>query len=222
MLFVASMLCGVGCGMAQTHFKSNVYVGAKGGATLSEIFFNPNVRQLLSPGMTAGVTVRYIEEKYFGIVAELNFSQRGWKDNFEGAPYNYQRQINYLQLPIFAHLYFGHRGKFFLNLGPEFGVMLGESTKSNFDFTQIKTLPDFPINNRVTEQFGISVKNKFDYGIAAGVGGEFFINQRNSLALEGRFYYGLGNIFSADRTDPFHASNSMSLQFTAQYWFRVK
>lgn len=208
--------------VGQTHYRSNISLGVKGGVDVSRVFFNPGVRQTFAVGGTTGVTFRYIEEDHFGIIAELNYSQRGWKENFEEAPYNYTRTLNYVQLPILAHIYFGRRGKFFINAGPEFGVFAGESTKSNFDPAKINSLPGFPVTNRMNTQLGLDVQNKFDYGITAGIGGEFNITPKHSISVEGRFYYGLGNIFKSKRTDPFSASNQMSIAATVNYWFRIK
>lgn len=226
--FIAALLAGIGIlvttspAIAQTHYSSNVAVGVKGGVDFSEIFFNPSVRQKFAPGMTAGVMVRYIEENHFGLIGELNFVQRGWSENFEGAPYNYTRTLNYVELPILAHIYFGRRGRFFFNAGPEVALFLGESTKSNFNPAEMASLPDFPNVNRNNQQMLLKVSQKFDYGISAGLGGEFNLNKRNSIAIEARFYFGLGNVFSAKRVDPFNASNQMTLSATIGYWFRIK
>ena len=218
---VAVCLCG--SAYAQTHYSSNVSVGVRGGADISKVFFSPAVRQnLINPGITGGVMVRYIEENHFGLIAELNFVQRGWKENFEDAPYNYKRTLNYLELPVFAHIYFGRRGKFFFNAGPQVALFLGESTSANFDPKDIATLPDFPYRNRMNDQMLMDVTQKIDYGISAGLGGEFNLNRRNSLTLEARFYFGLGNIFPSKRVDTFSASNQMSLSLALGYWFRVK
>ena len=67
---------------AQTHYEGNIAVGAKGGVTLSRLKFSPSVPQTMLPGFMAGVTFRYIEEKHFGVIAELNLEQRGWKEKF--------------------------------------------------------------------------------------------------------------------------------------------
>lgn len=206
---------------AQTHYRSNVSIGVKGGADLSRVFFNPKVKQDFLPGAMAGLMFRYVEESHFGIVAELNMLQHGWKENFEGAPYRYSRTMEYLELPILAHIYFGHRGKFFVNVGPEFGVRLSDHTKCNFETSKASTLEDWPTYHN-TLQYDEALKGRFDYGIAAGVGGEFGITPRHSLNLEVRFYYGLGNLFGAGRKDNFNASNTMALEFTLGYWFRIK
>lgn len=207
---------------AQTHYASNVSVGAKGGLDISKVFFSPAVKQKMTLGMNAGVMVRYVEENHFGLIGELNFSQRGWAENFEEAPYNYSRTLNYVDLCFLAHVFFGRRGRFFFNAGPQVGYYLGESIKSNFDPYNTADLPDFPNKNRINYQLTEPTKIKIDYGISAGIGTEFFINPRNSISLEGRFYFGLANIVSTKRQDHFGAANQMTISVSLGYWFRFK
>ena len=215
-----SMLTGLSA-TGQTHYYSNVSLGVRAGADISRMFFNPSVSQGFKPGALAGITFRYVEESHFGLIAELNFIQRGWKEKFEETDYTYQRTMNYLQLPVLAHIYFGRRGRFFANVGPLIGLRLSDSYKSNFDIDNTSMLPDFPKYHGI-QQYTEPVKQRVDYGICAGLGGEFNINKRNSLALEVRFYYGLGNLFGSSRKDYFNASNSMALEFTLGYWLRIK
>lgn len=208
--------------MSQTHYHSNIAIGVKGGMDFSEVFFNPHVKQSFQPGMTAGVMVRYIEENHFGLIGELNFAQRGWKENFEEDPFQYSRDLDYIDLCFLAHVFFGRRGRFFFNAGPQVGYYLGEHIKSNFDPEDMATIPGFPNVNRINQQMIEPINLKVDYGISAGLGGEFNINRRNSICVECRFYFGLANIFSTKRADYFNASNQMSLSATIGYWFRVK
>lgn len=207
---------------SQTHYSSNVSIGLKGGADFSRVFFNPSVEQKFLTGFTGGVMVRYVEENHFGLIGELDFSQRGWVENFEDAPYSYSRTLNYCELGIFAHIFFGRRGRFFFNAGPQIGYFLGSSVKSNFNPLDMNNLPGFPIRNRTNEQMLLNVSQKIDYGISAGLGGEFNINKRNSVFVEARFYYGLGNIFPSKRADTFNASNQMTISATVGYWLRIK
>lgn len=207
---------------AQSHYRANLTVGVKAGADISRMFFNPGVNQGLKPGATAGVSFRYVEEEHFGLIAELNWVQRGWKENFEGAPYRYSRTLNYLQLPILAHIYFGRRGRFFFNAGPEIGILLAESTSANFNPAEMATLPDFPNTNRMNVQMTLKAKHRFDYGISAGLGAEFNVTPKHAVAFEARFYYGLGNLFSSERTAPFSGSNSMAVSATLGYLFRLR
>lgn len=218
---VASLL-GTATASAQTHYDANLTVGVHAGAEVSRVFFNPSVQQKLPFGATAGVSCRYIEENHFGLIAELNFAQRGWEENFEEAPYHYRRTLNYIQIPVLAHIYFGRRGRFFFNAGPEIGFLIAESTSANFDPKDMATLPNFPNTNRMNEQMLMKAQNHVDYGISAGLGGEFNVTEKHAVSVEARFYYGLGNIFKSARTDVFAGSNSMSVSLTLGYLFRLK
>ena len=141
-----------------------------------------------------GVTMRYMSEKYFkmmcGVQMEINYSQRGWSEKIEdGSGNTYSRTMNYVEIPLLAHLAFGkdalNRGvKFFINAGPQIGFFLSdkEEMSDNWDTSQRP--------NGVTEQYGKAVENKFDYGIAAGAGLELSTGIGHFL-LEGRYYMGL-------------------------------
>ncbi|MDE5585119.1 MAG: PorT family protein [Muribaculaceae bacterium] len=207
---------------AQTHFDSRVDFGAKGGVTLSTVMFNPSITGKLGMGYTAGVSFRYSEENHFGLIAEVNFVQRGWAEKFEDLPYNYQRILNYVEVPVMSHIYFGRRGKFFINAGPEVAYYLGDRIKSNFDYQDTSSLEGFNDKNRRTDQLTMQVSQKLDFGIVGGIGGEFSINRRNSIALEARVYYGIGNVMPSGRQDTFSVSNQLSFAVTAGYWFRLK
>ncbi len=208
---------------AQDFFTGNLSVGAKGGYIMSQTMFSPSVKQKFHMGSTFGVMVRYIEEKHFGLIGEINYEMRGWTENFEGTSYTYSRDLSYIQIPLLAHIYFGsEKARFFFNAGPEIGFMISEKINSNFDYTNIEAISDFPSTNRNTEQLGMSIKNKIDYGISAGIGAEMSLNKKNAINVEGRFYYGLNNIFSANKKDTFAASNSIAIMVSLGYYFRIK
>lgn len=208
---------------AQTHYEGNIAVGAKGGVTMSRLKFSPSVPQTMLPGFMAGVTFRYIEEKHFGVIAELNLEQRGWKEKFDGLNYAYQRRLTYLQLPMLTHIFFGNnKVRGFFNAGPEIGLLIGTGTKANFDYANVELIEGFPAENRETDQYKLDVKNKFDYGISAGLGLEVIGRNKHSFTLEGRFYYGLRDVFSNHSTDPFSSSSSMSIMVTLGYYYRIK
>ena len=208
---------------AQTHYEGTIAIGGKAGVTLSRVNFNPNVEQMMSPGMTAGVMFRYIEEKNFGLIAELNMTQRGWKEKYEESDYSYRHNFTYVELPIMTHIFFGNeRVKGFFNLGPEINVMLGDGIKSNFSYQDASTMDYFINNPRRIEQMTMKVKNKLDYGICGGAGMELKLNPKHSVLLEGRFYYGLTDVFPNHKTDIFSSSNSMTVMVTLGYFYKLK
>lgn len=222
-LIILMVLIGwVHVGHAQTHFDSRVDIGARGGVTFSTVMFKPTITGKLGMGYTGGVTFRYSEENHFGLIAEVNLVQRGWAEKFEDLPYSYQRVLNYVEIPVMSHIYFGSRGKFFINAGPEIAYYIGDHIKSNFDYNDVSGLEGFTDKNRRIEQLTMKVSQKLDFGIVAGLGGEFSINRRNSMALEARVYYGIGNVMPSGRQDTFSLSNQLSFAVTAGYWFRIK
>lgn len=225
LLIVAAAVAVSQSAMSETHYKPHVSVGAKGGMTYSQMSFYPSVKQSMLSGMIVGATFSYAEEKIFGLRAELCVEQRGWKENFEeyNSKFSYTRRLTYLQLPLLTHISFGSsKFKGFVNLGPEVSYMIGSSVSANFDYAHYENVPGFPLKNRVNEQLSMEIKNKFDYGISAGLGMEYFINRRHSVSLEGRFYYGLGNIYPDKKKDTFSASRGTSIQVTLGYNLRLK
>lgn len=221
-ILLLSLLALCGSMSAQTHYNSRVSFGMKGGVDFSRISFTPSTRQIMKPGGVVGLTFRYIEENHFGLIAEVNWEQRGWKENFEDSPYRYSRTVNYIQIPVLAHIYFGSRGHFFFNAGPEIGFVVGNGESANFDINNIGNLPDWPDKKVNVEQMRLPVNQKIDFGISAGLGGEFFATPMHSVYVEARFYYGLGNVLKSGRTEAIRGSNSMSVMATAGYWFRIK
>lgn len=211
--------------VAATLFSDhNISVGAKGGMSLSRVNFQSSVPQKMISGAVVGATVRYIEENHFGLIGEVNFEQRGWNEDFSPLQgYSFKRQFTYIQIPLLTHIYFGsERARFFINAGPEIGIMIGDKTSSNFEYEHAGDNSDFQSNYRKIEQFTLPVKRKFDYGISAGLGLEISVAPKHALNLEGRFYYGLNDVFSNHKTDPFSGSSSMSIMVTLGYNIRIK
>lgn len=210
--------------VAQRHYSPNFAIGAKGGMTLSRMSFSPKTDQTWLSGVTAGLQLRYTEERHVGIIAELNLTQRGWRESYEpGENFSYKRTLTYIQLPLMTHIFFGSRKfKGFVNLGPEIGYMIGSKITADFDYSNISSVPGYPQGYRVSEQLNMDISNRFDYGIAAGIGMEAVVRRRHSIMLEGRFYYGLGNIFPSAKKDYFSASRSMSVEITLGYLFRLR
>lgn len=207
---------------AQRKIEPNIAIGGIAGVTLSRTNFSPSIPQSFVPGLVGGVSFRYMEESHFGLIGQLVIEQRGWKETFENTSYKYERRLTYIQLPMMTHIFFGSKKfKGFFNLGPEISYMIADSKSSNFDTNNISTLKDFPSDHR-TEQYKLPINSKFDYGIAAGVGMEMIAKKKNSIMIEGRFYYGLGNIFASHKTDYFSASPGMSIMISLGYMYRLK
>ena len=171
--------------------RNNLAVGVNAGMNMNSVSFSPQIKQKSHTGMSLGLTARYISEKYFnmicGIQAELNYTQRGWQENIEdGTENTYSRTMNYVEIPLLAHLAFGKDAldsgmRFFLNMGPQIGFFLNEKENMS-DNWDTSARP-----NGITQQYGKMVENKFDYGILGGAGLEMSTGIGHFL-LEGRYY----------------------------------
>lgn len=185
--------------------RHNFALGLNGGINLNSVSFSPTVRQSNLMGITGGLTARYISERYFKMICgaqiEVNFSQHGWDEYYQDYPdLQYTRKMNYVEIPLLAHLAFGKekRGlQFFIHAGPQIGFFLSDS------YTQSGPWEDY--SSVVVEQHDKKVDNKFDYGIAAGLGMELKTGAGNFL-LEGRYYYALADFYSSTKKDYFSRS----------------
>ena len=171
--------------------RHNLAVGVNMGMNMTKVDFSPRIKLNSHNGMTFGVTARYMSEKYFkmmcGIQAEINYTQRGWKENIEdGSGDTYSRTMNYVEVPLLAHLSFGKDAldkgmKFFVNMGPQVAYFISEKEKMSEEWD-----PSYRPNG-VTQLYGKMVENKFDYGILGGLGLELSTKVGHCL-LEGRYY----------------------------------
>ena len=219
-------------------YRNDLAVGVNGGYMMSNVGFIPDVPQGWLGGMTGGLTIRYTCEKYFksicSIVAEVNLAQTGWKEDIIDIdrqpvyyaddteklnPLFYERKMNYVQIPVMARLGWGRERKgfqFFFQIGPQVGMFLSEKTSTN-------VVPGWGTLNKrssqVIAQDTMAVEKKFDYGIAAGMGLEFSHRKIGHFLIEGRYYYGLGDIYGNSKRDYFGRSNFGQIVIKATYLF---
>ena len=219
-------------------YRTDLAIGVNGGYVMSNVSFTPDVPQDLLGGMTGGLTIRYTCEKYFSsicaITAEVNYTQAGWKERIldvndqpvyyvgdDSDPLRYQRRITYVQVPLLARLGWGRERKglqAFIQLGPQVGFYLDESTDTNVE-------PGRGTRNvrvsTVVAQETMPVENKLDYGIVGGAGIEFSHPKVGHFLLEGRYYFGLGNIYGNSKSDYFAKSNQSNIVVKLSYLFDV-
>ena len=217
--------------------RNDFSIGFNGGYVLSSVSFSPSVPQKMHGGVTGGLSLRYVCEKYFNTVcsiyAEVNYASLGWRDKIQdvnnapvineitGEAEAYSRTINYIQVPIMAHLAWGKESRgvqFFINLGPQFGIYLNESTKMNCDFEKRNRTAR---SSSIVAQDTMAVEKKFDYGIAAGIGLEYTVPRVGHFLVEGRYYYGLGNIYGDSKRDYFGRSNFGNIILKMTYLFDI-
>jgi hypothetical protein len=201
-------------------------------------------------GITGRYTCEKYFSSICAIVGEMNFAQIGWKEKIltltdEPVPLltdpsqnlRYTRKISYLQVPVLARLGWGReRNGFqgFFQVGPQIGFFLSDKAETNFDVRDPafnpnpdqsgKLSPDYQYGNRASQvvaQDSMAVENKVDYGVAFAVGLEFSNRKVGHFIVEGRYYYGLGNLYGSTKRDYFGSSNFGNIIVKFTYLFDI-
>ena len=219
-------------------FRNDFYLGFGGGMHFSTVDFMPSVLQTQRRGIQGGIAAKFISTEFeggrtrVGIVGELNFSQRGWIEEFDAENADFEgfafsRTLNYIDLPFMTHVNVGRRNvRLIINAGPQIGLSLGGSSSVS------QALADFMAANagvtdrrtfayRIRYQYS-SPLTRVDYGVIGGMGLQF----RTAVGhfdLEGRYYFGLGDIFENQRGRDmlFSRSAHRVIQVRLTYYMRM-
>lgn len=195
-----------------------MYIGVHGGVLASMMQWEPKVRGTEHVLQTAllsgngGLVFRYSRHKCCGLQVELNYMQRGWREQVSsdvtGVSGSYTRRLNYIELPFLMHIYFGKKNwRGFVNAGPQIGYCFKESHSGVQDPTD-------------TVQYQ-KLTHPFDWGIGGGLGFYYRAPRVGVFQLEARFNYSLGNCFANGRSDYFSKSHAMNLSLNLAYLWQL-
>ena len=201
--------------VAQPRLKqSEMFVGAYGGVTVSNVFFTPKVSGMGDVlkwplGWNAGAIFRYGGHKVCSVQVEAGYAQRGWREYSESDGYDYTRKLNYIQVPLLAHIHFGgEHVQGFVNLGPQIAYCLAsqesgtKQTASTYQYRAIDHL--------------------FDWGAAGGLGVYGIDRKVGVFQLEARVHYSFGSLYNNSRAEHFAASNMFTVSLNFAYLWQIK
>ena len=191
--------------------RPEIYVGGHAGVMASSMIFKPTIKGMdimQSPlSVNGGLMFRYAAHKVCAIQVEANYMQRGWREQGEG--YDYRRQLEYIEVPLLMHLYFGgqhFRG--FFNLGPQIGYCFRDTEKGEK-------------NPQYRHQYA-PIDHPFDWGIAAGLGCYYRTNKIGLFQIEFRANYSLRNLYDSNKTAHFSFSNPINASLNLAYMWEFK
>ncbi|QHT68589.1 PorT family protein [Rhodocytophaga rosea] len=175
----------------QTRRRQVLSIAPRVGVNISD--FNGDVaNNNIQLGFSGGAMLTYSVVNTFGISVEALYSQKGAK--FENAAYgsermNFNRRINYIEVPVLARYFLNKNGDFRPNLfiGPDFGFKLS-AKDANRELTSGTARPDVDISNAI---------NPVDVGITGGIGLNFSVIESMRFLIDARYTYGLTDISSA-------------------------
>lgn len=203
--------------MAQPRLRTpEIYVGAHAGVMASTMLFRPNVAKIdimQSPlTMNGGLVFRYAAHKVCAIQVEANYMQRGWREQIAlgtGSSMDYTRQLDYIEIPLLMHLYFGkQRFRGFINLGPQIGYCIRDIA------TQLPST--------ITSPQYQPIEKPFDWGLAGGLGCYYRTKKIGLFQLEARFNFSMGTTYNDRKVDYFSQSNAMNLSLNLAYLWEIK
>lgn len=175
------------CTLVSAQQKS--YIGIRGGVQLTNAdinhnFFQVNIRNTYTVTYHTGVIYKYYNKKNVGLMTGLDYTVKGWTQNFFELYPNYTARLDYLELPLLMTAYLGNgRTKYFVALGPYFEYLVGYELDPEPEETE-----PFDWYTYDPDRDG-----NFGYGLRAGggVSHDFSFGQ---IHLEGFFTYSLSNI----------------------------
>lgn len=209
LLFVSNIVC------SQPRLRwPELYVGAHAGVLGSMVLFEPSIdgMEILQSPLTVngGLVLRYAAHKVCALQVEVNYIQRGWNEYIEldHVVVDYKRRLDYIEVPLLMHLYFGKTVRGFVNLGPQVGYCFRDVSEGEK-------------NPNYTHQYA-PIDYSFDWGLAGGLGVYYRTKRIGVFQLEARFNYSFGSLFSNQLSDYYELANSMNLSLNFAYLWEIK
>lgn len=190
-IILSSALLIVGFSMSlQAQPQRKTYLGIKGGFNQSSAYFLhtidgvPKINSDFISGFHGGIIVMNYWRSHLGLQAELNYTQKGWKQRFDNGEPDYITNLDYIELPLLINLHTGKKKMhFYANLGSffEYLVKISQSAEP----TDVGGSDFYP--------YDVSRDNKFGYGFRGGVGifRDFSVG---TFLIESHFTYSLSNM----------------------------
>lgn len=216
----------------QKDFKPYWNVGVGFGPTFSSVDFAESATSVGNAIKTknltqyhGGIAVRYITEKNLGFIVEMNYAQQGWEQDFsrmtdvKDKGFIHSHKTNYFEMPFLTHIYFGNKLRFVINLGPKISFLMSETEELNEALASYLGSGEAP-STFVSHQYYRDLDKKFDYGILGGLGVELQTGVGNFM-LEGRYYFGLADIYNNSKADYFSRSANRIISAKLTYYVKL-
>ena len=175
---VIALFISTGAIMAQINDASMAQFGVKGGVNFSNMYTDDVDDNNVLTSFNAGVYVNFPVTDLFSIQPEILYSRKGSELTYENvfASGSAKFNLNYIEVPVLLKI--NVTDNFNIHAGPYFAYLIDSKITNDSDGAF-----DFETN------FDNDDFNKFDAGIAAGIGFDF-----DSFGIGARYNYGLSTI----------------------------
>jgi opacity protein-like surface antigen len=222
-----ALLFSTGSLMAQ----KQLYFGGAG-TFLSSVIINQNNYGLpfemdydVTMGGSGNVNIGFDFNKNLGLKMEIGWAKLGQKysDTYKDTVYTRNVKLNYLQIPLlFKFRAGGDVAKFYLNVGPQFNILLSASQKyykndSIFTESGINwNKPTLIGEETITDRYNtLDIMARLDLGVDINLTQNLFLN------LGFVFAYGLMDINATDWQIPDYSSNTYNASHNAYGGFNI-
>ena len=204
--------------MAQAQWR----VGITGGADYNVFSMD---RQYLDDyridgrwGVTFGITGQYDVTDWFGVRADLNWTQKNYRKHrmiIKDMDFKYRN--DYLQLPVMASFSVGgQKLRGFCNMGVYGGYWFNSHWKGS-DYNSFGKY-SMPFDEKV--EFNDEVDKRWDFGLLGGIGVEYRITPHWAAQAEVRYYYSTTSTTKQYmRVKDYRYNNTTAIQLAAYYIF---
>jgi hypothetical protein len=154
--------------------------GIKGGVNLTNMYVKDVSDENMKVGFNAGFFAKLPVTRGFSIQPELLYTSKGAKetyDNFLEGKGEYRFNLNYIELPVLA--VFNVAKNFNIQAGPYISYLAAANIKDLEDDGTIRDIKDLDAENF----------NRFDYGVAGGLGIDI-----SNFTIGARYNYGFKEI----------------------------
>ncbi len=192
---------------------AQLYIGAKVGySPLSTVSFKPSkdATPFYGGKPDFGLIVKYFDQKWFGLQAEVNFTQRGYNAPFKEI-YKERHVSDYIETPFLTQLQIGFIGiKVHAQAGFYLAYLL--NSKHGVDSTGTMVLKPYSID--------MLRDNRFDYGLVAG-GGLSKEFKWGVIQVDIRIQYGYGDIYKHSYKNNPYQSKAIVQNVSISYLYNI-
>lgn len=187
--------------------------GIKQGISYSSVSFSPGIPQGITLGYLGGLVYKYnnqMTEKgwLFALQIELNYTQKGWTEDYDTISNSYSRKMDYIEMPFITQVVLGKKSlKYYINLGTSVGYLLSEKES-------------LIVNNEFyrKEYYEKAVENNVDFG-ALGEFGLLYETNIGFFQAGVRYQLSLTNLFETTSETIIRTSQNTTWNFSISYFF---
>ncbi len=167
--------------------------GLEGGAGIRSVNIDPKYPSLTTKAgvsFTGGIAGQYNINDMWSVKLGAAYERKGSDLDRTDILTKGKLNIDYISIPLLLKAKFGKKIKFFVNAGPNLGILL--SSKNRLD--AYSNIPETEIDND-------SSTKKTDFGISGGFGVEIPVGRSGAFTIEARDNLGLTNISESKETN---------------------